>query len=89
MHDSVEGTIVELHFRRYRQDKITAAFHTGKVCVLRFIRHGHETGVIPGAMRLGRPRKGASELASFIEARTILSAAKPLSDRYADHPGTI
>jgi transposase len=71
MNDLVDTNIVELYHPRYTHDEITATLHTSKTRVSRSIRHFHETGLIPDALCVGRPSKVTSELASYIEARTI------------------
>jgi hypothetical protein len=44
---------------------------TGHTRVSRAIRVFKISGIIPDTLRIGRPQKAASELAAFIEARTI------------------
>jgi hypothetical protein len=69
VNDSVEAKIIELHFRRYKQDEITAMLHTSKTRGSRSIRHFHETRIVPDALRLRHQNRVMSTLMSHIETR--------------------
>jgi hypothetical protein len=71
MNASLEAKIVELYRRRSKQNEITAGLHTNRSCISRSVRHFHETGLIPDALRIGHPSKVTSELTRYIEGRTI------------------
>jgi hypothetical protein len=71
MNNSVEAKIIEFHLCRYMQDKMTVALHTSKARVSRSVRDFHETGFVPGPLRVGRPSKITNKFASDIEAKTI------------------
>jgi hypothetical protein len=64
---STEAKIIELSLRHCTQDEITMVLRTGHTRVSR----AKTSGIIPDALLMGRPRKATSELAAFIEARTI------------------
>jgi transposase len=67
----MQARVIELHLRHHTQDEIAAALRSSKTRVSRLIRHFHETGLIPNALRGGRPSKITGELASYVEARII------------------
>jgi transposase len=90
MTTPVEAQIIELHLRHYTQDLIVATLKTGKPRVSRCIKEFHRSGVIPGALRIGRPSKRSSDLVAFVEARTLQSpsmSSSALSDEIATEFG--
>jgi transposase len=80
---STEAKIIELYLRHYTQDEIAMILKTGHIRVSRAIHEFKTSGIIPDTLRIGKPQKATSELAAFIEARTIQwssLAATRLSD---------
>jgi predicted transcriptional regulator len=80
---STEAKIIELYLRHCTQDEIAMILKAGQTRVSTAIREFKTSGVIPDTLRIGRPQKTTSELATFIEARTIQQpslAATRLSD---------
>jgi transposase len=75
MDDSVEARIIDLHLRQHSQNEIVTALHLSKMRVSRAFKHFPETGQVPNALRVGRPSKVTSELASDIEGRTLQEPA--------------
>jgi hypothetical protein len=68
---STEAKIIELHLRHCTQDEIVMILKTGHTRVSRTIRKFKTSGIIPDTMQIGRLQKATSELAAFIEVRTI------------------
>jgi hypothetical protein len=90
MTTTVEAQIIELHLRHYTQDLIVATLKTGKPRVSRCIKEFHRSEVIPGPLRIGRPRKRSSDLIAFVEARMLQSpsmSSSALSDEIATEFG--
>jgi hypothetical protein len=77
MSTSVEAQIIQLHLRHFMKDQITTALRTGKPQVSRCIRDFRQTGIIPEARRIGRPRKRPYSLDR--------SRRSPAAARLADH----
>jgi hypothetical protein len=73
---SVEQQIIQLQLRHFPQDQIVARLKTGKPRVSSCICEFRRTGIIPEALRIGRPCKSSSELTSFIEARTLQNPSR-------------
>jgi transposase len=78
-----EAKIIELYLRHCTQDEIAMILKKGHSRVSRAIREFKTTGIIPETPRIGRTQTATSELAAFIEVRTIqqpLLAATRLCD---------
>jgi hypothetical protein len=79
----MESFWIELYLRHCTQDEIAMILKTGHTRVSRAIREFKISGIIHDTLRIGRPQRATSELAAFIEARTIQQpwlAATRLSD---------
>jgi transposase len=90
MEGPTEANIIELHLRHLTQDEIATTLRVGHTRVARAIREFRCSGTIPNCLRIGRPRKMTSDLAAFVEARTIQQptlSARGLANEIDDHFG--
>jgi transposase len=89
MEDPTEASIIEFHLRHFTQDEIATTLRVGQTRVARAIREFKCSGTIQNCLRIGRPWKMASDLAAFVEVRTIqqpslsvMGLAKEISDHF-------
>jgi transposase len=91
MTTSIEAEIIKMHLARCTFDAIASQFSVGPARIARTIREFHQSGIVPEALRIGRPRKSQSELVGFRETPTLLEAsisALTLSREIEEHFGS-
>jgi transposase len=68
---SIESNIIALHLTQVSYTEIEGRIHVGQMRISRTSRQFYQFGIVPDALRIGRPRKIQSDLIAFIEARTL------------------
>jgi transposase len=71
----IEAEIIKMDLAHCTFDEIARQLSVGRTRIVRIIREFHQSGIIPEALRIGRPRKSQSELVGFIEARILREAS--------------
>jgi transposase len=70
MLSSLDAQIIGVHLS-HTQDEIIHVLKIGRTRISRCIQDFRRSGLIPDALRIGRPSKRSSELTIFIESRTL------------------
>jgi hypothetical protein len=68
---SIESNIIAFHFAHVPYIKIAGRLHVGQTRRSRTLPRLHQSGIVPDALRIGRPKKMQNNLVAFIEARTV------------------
>jgi transposase len=75
MTTSIEAEIIKMHLAHFTFDEIASQLSVGRTRIARTIREFHQSGIVPEALRIGRPRKSQNELVGFIKFRTLREAS--------------
>jgi transposase len=75
MTTSIEAKIIKMHLTHCTFNEMVSHLSVGRTRIARTIREFHQSGIVPEALRIGRPRKSQSELVRFIEAWTLREAS--------------
>jgi transposase len=75
MTTSIEAEIIKMHLAHCSFDEVASQLSVGRIRIARTIREFHQSGIVPEALRIGRPRKSQSELVGFMEIRTFREAS--------------